>query len=224
MHYEMFRYIGLDDQLLLSIGLIFTLHFQLFVLSMRYMEPALSASNCKTPPEGMVLVPGERFSMGGDAGLMDGGSQSHGTAYPIHQVEVDAFWLDCTEVTNRQFAEFVAATGYVTFAERPLPAETLAQFRSAIQANIQRLYQQLPHVSAADAVKDRAEIVQLERMLEGTHRAGSIIFDPPVKTLVNASDIHQWWRLEGAANWRAPEGVGSDWRERLDHSGGQCDA
>ena len=155
--------------------------------------------------------------MGGDAGLMDGGSQSHGTAYPIHQVEVDAFWLDCTEVTNRQFAEFVAATGYVTFAERPLPAETLAQFRSAIQANIKGLYQQLPHVSAADAVKDRAEIVQLERMLEGTHQAGSIIFDPPVKTLVKRLDISQWWRLEGAANWRAPEGPGSDWKKRLDH-------
>lgn len=180
-------------------------------------ESSLWASGVSSAPAGMVLIPGGHFSMGGDAGLMDGGSQSHGTAYPIHSVEVDAFWMDRTEVTNRQFAEFVAATGYVTFAERPLPAETLAQFRSAIQANIQRLYHHISHASAAVATKIRAEIVQLERMLEGGHQAGSIVFDRPVESLVNASNIHQWWRLEGAANWRAPEGPGSDWRERLDH-------
>lgn len=177
----------------------------------------LMASDGNSPPDGMVLIPGGSFSMGGDAGLMDGGSQSHGTAYPIHSVAVDAFWMDRTEVTNRQFAAFVAATGYVTFAERPLPAETLAQFRSAIQANIQRLYHQISHASAAVAAKIRAEIEQLERMLEGGHQAGSIIFDRPVESLAHASDISQWWRLEGAANWRAPEGAGSDWRERLDH-------
>ena len=31
---------------------------------------------------------------------------------------VDGFWMDRTEVTNAQFAEFVHATGYVTVAER----------------------------------------------------------------------------------------------------------
>src|SRR3546814_18110266 len=30
-----------------------------------------------------------------------------------------AFWIDDTAVTNRAFAEFVAATGYVTVAEIP---------------------------------------------------------------------------------------------------------
>lgn len=181
------------------------------------VESSLRASDVSDAPEGMVLIPGGRFSMGGDAGQMDGGSQSHGTAYPIHTVEVDAFWMDRKEVTNRQFAEFVAATGYVTFAERPLPAETLAQFRAAIQANIQRLYDQINLATVGGAAKIRAEIVQLERMLAGGHQAGSIIFDRPAESLANASDIHQWWRLEGAANWRAPEGGGSDWRERLDH-------
>ena len=33
-------------------------------------------------------------------------------------VELDPFWIDAGEVTNRQFAAFVNATGYVTFAER----------------------------------------------------------------------------------------------------------
>src|SRR5262249_20084174 len=37
---------------------------------------------------------------------------------------VDEFWIDRVEVTNRRFAAFVAATGYVTVAERPLdPAD-----------------------------------------------------------------------------------------------------
>ena len=37
---------------------------------------------------------------------------------PEHEVEVDGFWMDETEVTNAQFAEFVEATGYVTIAEQ----------------------------------------------------------------------------------------------------------
>ncbi|WP_132385705.1 formylglycine-generating enzyme family protein [Novosphingobium sp. PhB165] len=36
---------------------------------------------------------------------------------PLRQVAVDAFWIDETTVTNREFARFVAATGYVTVAE-----------------------------------------------------------------------------------------------------------
>jgi formylglycine-generating enzyme len=39
-------------------------------------------------------------------------------ARPIHRVYVDGFWMDRTEVTNREFAAFVDATGYVTVAER----------------------------------------------------------------------------------------------------------
>jgi formylglycine-generating enzyme required for sulfatase activity len=38
-------------------------------------------------------------------------------------VYVDGFWMDVTEVTNRQFGAFVAATGYVTVAERTPRAE-----------------------------------------------------------------------------------------------------
>ncbi len=43
---------------------------------------------------------------------------------PRHFARVDAFAIDACEVTNEQFAAFVAQTGYVTIAERPLdPAE-----------------------------------------------------------------------------------------------------
>lgn len=36
---------------------------------------------------------------------------------PVRKVRVDSFWIDETPVTNREFAVFVAETGYVTFAE-----------------------------------------------------------------------------------------------------------
>jgi formylglycine-generating enzyme required for sulfatase activity len=39
---------------------------------------------------------------------------------PPHYAAVDAFWMDETQVTNADFARFVAETGYVTVAERPL--------------------------------------------------------------------------------------------------------
>lgn len=37
---------------------------------------------------------------------------------PQHQVQVAGYWMDQTDVTNAQFARFVAETGYVTDAER----------------------------------------------------------------------------------------------------------
>lgn len=60
----------------------------------------------------MVWVAGGRFSMGTDAGFPEEG--------PAVQAEVPGFWMDQTEVTNAQFAQFVAATGYRTPAERGL--------------------------------------------------------------------------------------------------------
>jgi formylglycine-generating enzyme len=43
---------------------------------------------------------------------------------PVRQIEIDAFWLDRGPVSVAQFAEFVAQTGYLTVAERPLdPAD-----------------------------------------------------------------------------------------------------
>lgn len=42
---------------------------------------------------------------------------------PVIPVEVAGFWMDSTAVTNRQFADFVDATGFVTVAEKaPDPA------------------------------------------------------------------------------------------------------
>lgn len=59
---------------------------------------------------GMVRIPGGTFVMGSDDGPPD--------ERPAHAVTLRSFQIDATEVTNKQFARFVDATGYVTVAER----------------------------------------------------------------------------------------------------------
>ena len=73
----------------------------------------------KTLPAGMVWIPGGEFSMGGinPAGMTEGGSESMNDARPVHRVHVKGFFMDATEVTNKEFAAFVKATGYKTVAE-----------------------------------------------------------------------------------------------------------
>lgn len=77
------------------------------------------------PHPGMRWIPGGAFSMGciDPRGLPHGGPDAMADARPVHRVRVDGFWIDATEVTNAQFAAFVAATGHVTVAERPPRAE-----------------------------------------------------------------------------------------------------
>jgi formylglycine-generating enzyme required for sulfatase activity len=73
------------------------------------------------PPPGMAWIPGGEFSMGcrDPRGIPFGGTDPMADARPIHAVRVKPFWMDVHEVTNAQFAAFIAATGYVTVAERP---------------------------------------------------------------------------------------------------------
>jgi sulfatase modifying factor 1 len=73
-----------------------------------------------SPPKGMVWIPGGEFSMGANdpPDMDDVGMKATLDARPIHRVYVDSFYMDRTDVTNAQFAEFVRATGYVTIAER----------------------------------------------------------------------------------------------------------
>lgn len=80
----------------------------LFVLLLLFSAP-LSFTLAESPPVGMVLIPAGEFLMG---------SEDFPDAVPVHKVSVKSFWMDETEVTNRQFAEFVKATGYLTAAER----------------------------------------------------------------------------------------------------------
>lgn len=74
-----------------------------------------TANDLKGPHPGMVYVPGGTFEMGDTLYPEEG---------PLRRVSVKGFWIDRHEVTNDEFATFVAATGYVTVAERPVDPAT----------------------------------------------------------------------------------------------------
>ena len=68
-----------------------------------------SAVSEASPHADMIWIPGGTFRMGSD--------RHYAEEAPAHRVTVGGFWIDRTPVTNRQFREFVRATGHVTFAE-----------------------------------------------------------------------------------------------------------
>jgi formylglycine-generating enzyme len=76
---------------------------------------------------GMAWIPGGEFSMGAqDPPDMEHdhvGMKATEDSRPVHRVYVDGFWMDKTDVTNAEFAKFVAATHYVTEAEKTPKAE-----------------------------------------------------------------------------------------------------
>jgi len=60
----------------------------------------------------MILIPGGEFLMGDSSHQPEEG--------PPRKVQVNAFRLSRTEVTNRQFARFIKETNYVTEAEKAI--------------------------------------------------------------------------------------------------------
>jgi len=107
---------------------------------------------------------------------------------PAHRVRVNGFWMDKTEVTNEQFDRFVKATNYVTVAER-IPSW-------------EELQKQLPPGTPRPA--------------DSLLVAGSLVFTPP-KGVVTLNDISQWWTWTPGANWKHPEGPGSNIGNRMNH-------
>ncbi len=107
---------------------------------------------------------------------------------PTHLVRIKGFWMDRTHVTNAQFAEFVKATGYRTTAERIPDWETLRV--------------QLPEGTPRPP---DSQLVPGAMVFVGT--------DGPVPL----NDWSQWWRYVPGANWRHPQGPGSDIAGKDDH-------
>jgi sulfatase modifying factor 1 len=107
---------------------------------------------------------------------------------PSHRVRVDGFWMDETDVTNAQFRRFVEETGYVTTAERP--------------PNVDEILAQLPPGTPRPPKENLVP--------------GSLVFTP-TKGAVDLKDFSQWWKWTPGANWRHPEGPGSDLAGRDDH-------
>jgi formylglycine-generating enzyme len=73
--------------------------------------PQVNSGKAFTEVDGMIYVPPGTFWMGWE-------EKAFIDTTPIHQVHIDGFLLDKVEVTNRQYAQFVKATGYITVAER----------------------------------------------------------------------------------------------------------
>jgi formylglycine-generating enzyme required for sulfatase activity len=59
--------------------------------------------------DAMIALPGGTFAMGSE--------RFYPEEAPVRRVRVDPFRIDAAPVTNAEFARFVVATGYVTFAE-----------------------------------------------------------------------------------------------------------
>ena len=58
----------------------------------------------------MIWVPGGNFLMGSNSFYPE--------ERPLHPESVHGFWMDLYPVSNAQFGQFVAATGYITVSER----------------------------------------------------------------------------------------------------------
>jgi formylglycine-generating enzyme required for sulfatase activity len=78
---------------------------------MQAQEAGSKLGGAAREQDGMIWIPGGTFRMGSDT--------HYSEEAPAHRVKVNGFHLDMTPVTNRQFAEFVRATGHVTLAEIP---------------------------------------------------------------------------------------------------------
>ena len=129
-------------------------------------------------PDGMVWVEGKSYTKGAkpndDYAMM--------REKPSHEVYIDGFYIDITEVTNNQFQKFVNETGYLTIAEREI--------------NWDEMKKNLP----AGTPKPHDSILQ----------PGSLIFNDKLKKVDNMNNYFQWWRWQTGANWKSPKGPGSN--------------
>jgi len=122
----------------------------------------------------MVLIPRADYMMGADDEL------AREDELPRHRVILDSFWMDETEVTNSQFAKFVAETAYVSTAEKKPRWEDIKN--------------QLPDGTAKP---DENSLVP-----------GSLVFSPP-STNVKLAGFRQWWSWVQGASWKNPIGPNS---------------
>ena len=129
-------------------------------------------------PDGMVWVEGKSYTKGAkqndDYAMM--------REKPSHEVYIDGFYIDVTEVTNNQFQKFVNETGYLTIAEREID---WGEMKKSLPAGTPK-----PHDS----------ILQ----------PGSLIFNDKLKKVDDMNNYFQWWRWQTGANWRSPKGPGSN--------------
>lgn len=136
-------------------------------------------------PKGMVWIAGGSFLQGAVA--QDNMAMNH--EKPAIKVAVDGFYMDITEVTNGQFSQFVAETGYITTAERKIDWEEMKK--------------QVPQGTP----KPHDSILQ----------PGSLTFKKAKTSVPNLYDFSQWWKWTIGANWQHPNGPDSSIKGKDDH-------
>ena len=147
---------------------------------------------CQTPTSqssGVTEIPdGMVFIPAGQFNMGGKSDQAYIDEFPRRSVDIESFYMDETEVTNAQFQVFVEATDYVTVAERDIDWEEMKK--------------QLP--------KDTP------RPPDSILAAGSLVFKS-TKGPVDLNDYSQWWEWKIGADWRHPEGPGSNIQQRMNH-------
>lgn len=128
-----------------------------------------------TSTAGMVLISGSSFEMGGD------NKQASADEYPKHSVTLTSYYIDVTEVTNKQFKKFIDATGYITTAERKPD------------------WEQLKKSVPPGTPKPPDEVLQ----------AASLVFKQ-TSGPVGLRDYNKWWTWVKGADWKHPEGPKSN--------------
>jgi formylglycine-generating enzyme required for sulfatase activity len=143
---------------------------------------AVTARDAPVSHDGMIWIEGGEFTRGAtdERGRKD--------ELPAHKAKVDGFWIDATEVTNRQFAEFVSATGYVTIAEK--------------KPDWEEIKKQLP----PGTPKPPEEVLV----------AASLTFHSPNQP-VALNNAAQWWEWTPGASWKQPQGPGSSLEGKEDY-------
>ena len=131
---------------------------------------------------GMVLIEGSTFLMGSND------SEGNPDESPVHEVKVNSFWMDETEVTNSQFKEFIDATGYITTAE--------------IKPDWNELKKDLPPNTP---IPDESLLVP-----------ASLVFKKN-DNITSLNNHTQWWAWVKGANWRNPGGEGTSIDGKDDH-------
>lgn len=130
---------------------------------------------------GMVKVPGGLMEMGAD------NNEARQDEYPKHEVSINGFWMDETEVTNAEFLAFIEETGYITTAERTISEEEIMS--------------QLPEGSPEPDPE----------ML----KPGSLVFHSPERN--SSLAVSDWWKFVIGANWRNPSGQRTNINAILDY-------
>ncbi len=148
----------------------------LFIISCTQTPPTNTTKN------GMSLIPAGQLNMGGD------NDQADPNEFPKHKVQVNTFWMDITEVTNAQFAEFVKATNYITVAERTIDWEQIKK--------------ELP----ANTLKPPDSLLM----------PGALVFHPTSQP-VPLDNPSRWWKWTLGANWQHPEGPQSNIKNKMNH-------